>query len=91
VPNILPKSKYPPTWSYIIGDTYAFNATWDAKNNNNKLPNISFFLKKKNTKKKFRNKELGVAGHLAKELPPMASQGVVECTVLHKYQKNLQY
>jgi hypothetical protein len=50
-----------------------------------------FFKKKKNTKKKFRNKELGVAGHLAKELPPMASQGVVECTVLHKYQKNLQY
>jgi hypothetical protein len=53
---------------------------------------IFLFLKKKKTrKKKFRNKELGVANHLAKELAPMASQGVVECTALHKYQKNLQY
>jgi hypothetical protein len=53
--HILAKLEYHPTWLCITGDTFAFNATYDAENNK-----IIIIIKTSNKKEKRKKKEVEV-------------------------------
>jgi hypothetical protein len=54
--HILAKLEYHPTWLCITGDTFAFNATYDAENN--KI--IIIIIKTSNKKEKRKKREVEV-------------------------------
>jgi hypothetical protein len=53
--HILAKLEYHPTWLCITGDTFAFNATYDAENNK-----IIIIIKTSNKKEKRKKREVEV-------------------------------